>query len=89
MLERSLQNLPATYRTVFVLREIEGFSVKETAELLGITDTNVKVRLNRAKAQLQKEIEQTYSQSEIYSFNLVYCDGIVQNVFTRLQHTAG
>lgn len=86
VLERSLQNIPATYRTVFVLREIEGFSVKETAGLLGLTDTNVKVRLNRAKAQLQKEIEQTYSQSEVYSFNLVYCDGIVQKVFVRLQH---
>src|SRR5215203_2801817 len=37
VLEKSLQNIPVLYRTVFVLREIEGFSVAETAELLNIT----------------------------------------------------
>jgi RNA polymerase sigma-70 factor (ECF subfamily) len=69
---------------VFVLREVEGFSVAETAELLQISETNVKVRLNRAKALLQKGIEQYYSHPEIYSFNLIYCDAIVQRVFEKI-----
>jgi len=84
ILENSLQKLPALYRTVFVLREVEGFSVAETAELLQITETNVKVRLNRAKTLLQKEIEQVYNRGDIYSFNLVYCDAIVQKVFEAI-----
>jgi RNA polymerase sigma-70 factor (ECF subfamily) len=84
VLEKSIQNIPVMYRTVFVLREVEGFSVAETAELLNITATNVKVRLNRAKALLQKEIEQFYNRSEVYSFNLVYCDAIVHNVFQKI-----
>jgi RNA polymerase sigma factor (sigma-70 family) len=85
ILERSLQQVPVIYRTVFVLREVEGLSVAETAELLGVTPGNVKVRLNRAKALLQQEIEQVYSRTEIYSFNLIYCDAIVEKVFDRIR----
>jgi RNA polymerase sigma-70 factor (ECF subfamily) len=84
VLEKSIQNIPDIYRTVFVLREVEGFSVAETAELLNITTTNVKVRVNRAKALLQKEIEQFYSQTDLFSFNLIYCDAIVHNVFEKI-----
>ena len=84
VLEKSMQNIPGIYRTVFILREVEGFSVAETAELLDITPTNVKVRLNRSKALLQKEIEQFYSRSEVYSFNLIYCDRIVRRVFEKI-----
>jgi RNA polymerase sigma factor (sigma-70 family) len=84
VLEKSLQSIPVIYRTVFLLREMEGFSVAETAELLEITPVNVKVRLNRAKTLLQKKIEQFYSRTEIYSFNLVYCDAIVHKVFERI-----
>jgi RNA polymerase sigma factor (sigma-70 family) len=85
ILENSLRQIPVLYRTVFVLREIEGLSTAETAEISGLTPTNVKVRLNRARALLQKEIERTYSRSEIYSFNLVYCDAIVSKVFARIK----
>jgi RNA polymerase sigma factor (sigma-70 family) len=84
VLEESLQQLPIPYRSVFVLREVEGFSVAETADLLQITTTNVKVRLNRAKAMLQKQLEQVYSSAEIFEFNLVYCDQIVSNVFQKI-----
>ncbi len=84
ILEKSLQSIPAIYRTVFVLREMEGFSVAETAELLDISAVNVKVRLNRARTLLQKQIEQFYAHSELYSFNLIYCDAMVQKVFERI-----
>lgn len=78
VLEKSLEKIPVMYRSVFALREVEGFSIAETASLLGITPVNVKVRLNRARALLQKQVEQFYSQSDIYSFNLIYCDDIVK-----------
>jgi RNA polymerase sigma factor (sigma-70 family) len=84
VLEKSLQSIPVMYRTVFVLREVEGFSVAETAELLEITPVNVKVRLNRAKTLLQNQVEQFYSRTEIYSFNLIYCDATVHKVFERI-----
>ena len=89
VLEKSLTGIPEIYRMVFVLREVEGFSVAETAELLDITPINVKVRLNRAKTLLQKEIEQFYCQADLYSFNLIYCDAVVHNVFGRIGNGDG
>lgn len=84
MLEKCLENIPQIYRSVFILREAEGFSVAETAELLSISGVNVKVRLNRAKALLQKQLEQVYTDNEIYSFNLIYCNEVLNNVFGRI-----
>jgi RNA polymerase sigma-70 factor (ECF subfamily) len=86
VLEKSLEQLPLIYRNVFIIREMEGFSVAETADLLQITTTNVKVRLNRAKALLQKQLEHYYSSVDIYDFHLKYCDKIVQNVFRRIEN---
>ena len=84
ILERSLQKIPVIYRTVFVLRQVQEYSVAETAEILDISPVNVKVRLNRAKALLQKELEQVYSRAEIFSFNLVYCDSIARKVLEKI-----
>jgi RNA polymerase sigma-70 factor (ECF subfamily) len=85
ILEKSMQGIPAMYRTVFVLREVEGFSVSETSDILNISPINVKVRLNRAKKMLQDQISQTYSYAELYSFNLVYCDAIVDRVLLEIR----
>jgi RNA polymerase sigma-70 factor (ECF subfamily) len=89
VLEKSIQNIPVMYRTVFILREVEGFSVFETAELLDITSTNVKVRLNRAKALLRSEIEGFYTRTELFSFNLIYCDAMVYRVFDKINSLKG
>jgi RNA polymerase sigma factor (sigma-70 family) len=88
ILERALQEIPVTYKSVFVLREVEGFSVAETAELLNITPINVKVRLNRAKAMLQKQLEQFYTSTNLYEFNLIYCDEMVRRVFDIISSPA-
>ena len=42
IIENCLQSIPIIYKSVFVLREIEGFNVAETSEILGISNTNVK-----------------------------------------------
>jgi RNA polymerase sigma factor (sigma-70 family) len=83
-LEISLQQIPVLYRTVFILREIEGFSIAETADLLSVTPMNVKVRLNRAKAMLQQQLHAFYTSADLFEFNLVYCDKIVQGVFKQI-----
>lgn len=85
ILEKSLEKIPVNYRTVFILREVEGLSVSETAEMLNLTAVNVKVRLNRAKNLLQKELEQYYSKAQLYDFNLIYCDSVVKNVFETIK----
>ena len=85
VLEKSLEEIPLTYRTVFILREVEGFSTNETAELMNSTPVNVKVRLNRAKALLQKKLESFYSATDIYEFNAIYCDAMVKRVFDQIE----
>jgi len=84
VIETALKNLPEDYRMTFILRELTGLNVAQTAELLNITTTNVKVRLNRAKMMLRKEIEKIYSPEDIYEFNLIYCDKIVDEVMKKI-----
>lgn len=84
VLEKAVHQIPEDYRIVFTLRELNGLSVAETADLLGISENNVKVRLNRSKVMLQKEIKKVYSPEEIFEFNLVYCDAIVERVMNRI-----
>ena len=84
VIEAALKNLPEDYRMTFTLRELAGLGVAETAEVLNITVSNVKVRLNRAKMMLRKEIEKIYSPEDIYEFNLVYCDKIVDRVMKKI-----
>ena len=77
-------HIPEDYRTVFLLREINGLNVLETAEILDITESNVKTRLSRAKSFLRKEIEKTYNKEEIFEFNLIYCDAMVERVMQKI-----
>jgi RNA polymerase sigma-70 factor (ECF subfamily) len=84
VLENAIHEIPEDYRIVFSLRELNGLSVAETAEALDISQGNVKVRLNRAKAMLQKEIKKMYSPEEIFEFNLIYCDGMVDRVMAKI-----
>jgi RNA polymerase sigma factor (sigma-70 family) len=84
LIEKALIQIPLDYRVVFSLRELNGLSVKATSEALSISEVNVKVRLNRAKTMLKKELENMYTPAEIFEFNLVYCDRIVERVMSRI-----
>ena len=53
LLERAVADLPDAFRTVFVLRQVEGLSVDDTAEALGVAAATVKTRLLRARRKLQ------------------------------------
>lgn len=84
IIEDALVKIPMDYRMVFSLREINGLSVAETAEMLNISESNVKVRLNRAKTMLRNEIENAYTANELFEFNLIYCDAMVENVMRKI-----
>jgi len=56
LLERAIADLPDGFRQVFVLREVEGLSVEETAEALSILPATVKTRLLRARRRLQEAL---------------------------------
>ncbi|MEE4113727.1 MAG: RNA polymerase sigma factor [Desulfobacteraceae bacterium] len=60
VIRQSLLNLPEKYRLVVVLRDVEGFTTQETAEILDLTATNIKVRLHRARLFLRDALKSYY-----------------------------
>jgi RNA polymerase sigma-70 factor, ECF subfamily len=87
VLEAAIDRLPETYRSVFMLREVEEMSTGETADCLDLSEESVKVRLHRARALLRKEI---YAQtgaatSSAFQFGQARCDRIVSAVFERIR----
>jgi len=56
-LRRAMAKLPRQFRAIVFLREIEGLSTREVAEVVGISEANVKTRLHRARLVLRKELE--------------------------------
>lgn len=80
----ALISIPFEYRMVFSLRELNGMSTSETAEVLDISETNVKARLNRAKQMLREKVEKMYTAEDIFEFNLIYCNRVVEGVMKEL-----
>ncbi|HYM09133.1 MAG TPA: RNA polymerase sigma factor [Bryobacterales bacterium] len=86
VLEAAIEALPEIYRSVFVLREIEGVSTAETGECLGITEEAVKARLHRARALLRAKLYTRFGAAAagVFHFHFPRCDRVVQDVFRRL-----
>jgi RNA polymerase sigma-70 factor, ECF subfamily len=62
LLDEALDKLDEKHRLVFLLRDVEGLSVKETAEALGLSEANTKVRLLRARLQLREQLTRTLGE---------------------------
>lgn len=60
ILGRTIQGLPSSFRTVFVLRDVEGLSTEETAEALNLSVPAVKSRLLRARLQLRERLSKYF-----------------------------
>ncbi|MEP6595289.1 MAG: RNA polymerase sigma factor [Ginsengibacter sp.] len=84
-LEQAIQQLPEKYRTVFVMREIEDMNVAETQECLDLSEVNVKVRLNRAKAMLRNSLHSFYKKEDLFRFHLSRCDRVIENVMKQVE----
>ncbi len=60
LIEEALDELDEKYRVIFLLRDVQGLSVRETAEALGLSEVNVKVRLLRARLQLRERLTRSF-----------------------------
>lgn len=56
IVKNAIQALPPQYRLILVLRDMEGFSVEETSKITGLSQSNVKVRLHRARHQVREKL---------------------------------
>ena len=86
LIERKLDELPASFRTVFILRSVEELSVEETAQCLEIAEATVRSRHFRAKSLLRESLarEIDVAGSELFGFAGARCDRIVANVMSRI-----
>ena len=87
MLEQAIGSLPVSFRTVFVLREIEGLSVDEAAETLSIPPATVKTRLHRARQRLQQALAPEVHSALIGTFPFAGadCERMTARVLAALQ----
>lgn len=86
LLAETIDELPDTLRLVFVLREVEGKSTSEVAEILGLSEENVKVRLHRARAGLRRAIQHRLGDEvhHLHAFAGERCDRVVSAVLARI-----
>lgn len=86
LLEAAVDTLPDGMREAFMLREVEGLSTAETAQVLGVTDDVVKTRLSRARAALRRDLFERagFAASNAFTFPQRRCDRVVAAVMERI-----
>jgi len=83
LLETSISALPEKYKLVFVMREIEEMSTHETMEVLSLSESNVKIRLSRAKEMLREKLTGKKLKG-VFKLRLPLCDKIVHYVMSKI-----
>jgi RNA polymerase sigma-70 factor (ECF subfamily) len=86
VLEAAVDRLPADHRAVFVLREVERLSTAEAAEVLGVSEEALRVRLHRARLALREELLDQVDGVAVgaFPFGATRCDRVVAAVMARL-----
>jgi RNA polymerase sigma-70 factor (ECF subfamily) len=87
LLEAKIDALPDAFRTVFMLRALEEFSVEETAQALGIPEATVRTRFFRARGLLREALsrEIDFAFEDAFAFDGARCDRVVADVLSQLQ----
>ena len=86
LLEQAVESLPEPFRIVLVLRDVEGFSIEETAAHLQLRPATVKTRLHRARKLMREALAERAwtSLPDLFPFDGARCDGIADRVLRRL-----
>jgi RNA polymerase sigma-70 factor, ECF subfamily len=89
VLEAAVDELPEAYRTVFMLRDVEGLSTSEAGEGLGLGEEAVKTRLHRARAMLRRSVTARIGEvaAGAFEFHAPRCDRVVAAVLARIMAT--
>lgn len=86
LIERKLDELPESFRVIFVLRSVQELSVEDIAQSLGLPEATVRTRHFRARSLLREALAQEIDLAErdLFEFGGSQCDGVVAKVMTRL-----
>ena len=85
-IEAAIDRLPPSYRVVIVLRDVERLSTREAAEVLGVQEENLRVRLHRARGALRERLQRDLDVAtvEAFAFDGERCDRITNAVLATL-----
>ncbi len=86
LVEQATDKLPEVYRIVFITRVIEGMSVEETAEILGLRPETVKTRLHRARRLVREQLDKQIGPvlMDAFPFAGRRCERVTNAVMQRL-----
>ena len=79
-----VESLPMPLRSVYVLREVEGFSDAETASLLQTSEASIKSKIRSAKSSLKSSLRRRFFHTDVYPCRSEACDRIVGSVMRRI-----
>lgn len=87
MVERAIDELPDIYRSVLIMREVEGMTTDEAASVLDVEPEVIKTRLHRARAALRTALDARLGEqmSTMYIFGNERCDRVVAAVLAQLK----
>lgn len=83
--ESEVAALPEAYRSVLLLREVQGLSTEETADCLEISQDLVKTRLNRARNMLREALYRNAGLPSLFTFGSSRCDRVVASVMATIR----
>jgi len=86
LLEQAIMSLPEKYKLVYVVREVNEMSTEKTAEVLELTQENVKVRLHRAKSLIRENLLKQVKTSELFPFGKSRCANLTDKVMKSIEH---
>lgn len=84
LLENAIDSLDSKYKSVYVLSEIEEMTMKEISQCTGLSVSNVKVRLFRAKTMLKEKLYELANNKGVFEFGFSRCDRITKVVMSKI-----
>ncbi|MBW7870830.1 MAG: hypothetical protein H3C39_07210 [Flavobacteriia bacterium] len=83
--EENTSRLPDDCKMVFSLSEMLDFSIPEISELLNISESEAKTQYEKADKLIEENDKKRFSLTELFEFNLIYCDGMVERVMKEIE----
>ncbi len=84
ILEKAIDNLDEKYRSIYIMREVEEMSIAEIADCTELSNSNVKVRLHRAKNMIKENLYELSYTNELFEFGFSKCDNLVERVLEKI-----
>lgn len=89
IIEKAIDLLPAKYKIVYVLKEVQDLEISEISDSLGLSNSNVKVRLHRARNMMKESIMKFSNAKNAFEFGNSKCDRLVEQVMGKIQELTG